>query len=220
MRSSHSQNTARQSPNPAKPYRPRLTRNPRTISPHPIQPRALKAFRAAENAGAVDCGESEKCRSEQRDYSDLQAQWHAAKAAEGQKLLAYSQTGLAALGTFMLVWTLGETRRANRIARETYIADQRPWVGATIEIIGDTYIQELMIINVAAKIANYGKTPAIDLIAEVHCIAETKDRDPAVRSKQNLLTFISQRQQGPHAHVGDTLFPNSRFNSSVWSPCT
>src|SRR3954463_8802710 len=37
----------------------------------------LLEIEAGEKASAADCSDPEKCRSEQRDYSDLRAQWKA-----------------------------------------------------------------------------------------------------------------------------------------------
>lgn len=95
----------------------------------------LKALRDAENAGEADCGTSEECRAKQRDYADLQAQWEAAKAAQGQLIFARWQTGIAAVGTLLVAIALIYTGKAttaaieaNRISREAYLADRRPWM--------------------------------------------------------------------------------------------
>lgn len=105
--------------------------------PYPIT--TLKALRAAEDAGAADCGTSEECRAQQRDYSDLQAQWEAAKGAEGQLRFARWQTLIAGLGTVLvaiaLIYTAKATTaaiEANRISREVYIAEHRPWIKVAI----------------------------------------------------------------------------------------
>ena len=167
----------------------------------------LKAFRAAEDFGAVNCGASKECRSEQREYSDLQAQWHAAQAAQGQKHLAIWQTGFAALGTLLLVWTLLETRKANRIARDSYLADQRPWVTAEAEITGDMHVNsECVVINVAAKLRNFGKTPAVKMSSFIKGLAGKADEN-IVDQAHRYCKFISTTQTQQGTKVGDILAP-------------
>ena len=139
---------------------------------------------AAEQASRAKCGTSEECRAEQREYSDLRAQWQAAEAAKGQETFARYQayiaagaTILAGIGTIFLIWTFRETKRsadaaaaaaqaaveANRLSQETFAADQRPWVSVegcqpSTDLQWDSsqfYIQ----LNIAMK--NVGKSPAL-----------------------------------------------------------
>ena len=124
---------------------------------------------AAEDASKAECGTAEGCRSEQRDYSDLHAQWKAALAAEGQQSLATWQTILAAVGTGLLVWTLYETRKANQIARNAYTLDQRAWLSVHLELAGDWNADGRHTVPVSIVIANTGKTPALD----IHISSET-----------------------------------------------
>lgn len=173
--------------------------------PYPIA--TLKAFRAAEDAGAADCGASEECRSEQRNYSDLQAQWQAANAAEGQKTLATWQTILAALGTGLLVWTLYESRKANTIAHNAYISDQRPWLYSTnviVDKIQDPVTKSVQGVRFTLDWINGGKSPAVDCEMWDLAFVELPDIQPED------LRYPGKPASIPKSIIG----PNKRFHST------
>ena len=132
-------------------------------------------FEAAEKASRAECSDAEECRSDQRDYSDLQAQWRAANAAKGQEAfsryqtwIAAGATGIAFVGTIFLIWTFKETKRtadaaadANRQNREAFVADQRPWIAIRAIVRGNLITFEDAIMgNAEIVLSNIGKTPA------------------------------------------------------------
>lgn len=149
----------------------------------------------AEKASRAECGEPKECRAEQREYSDLHAQWKAAEAAEGQEFLARWQTWITAsgavlafVGTIALIYTLNFTRRAadaasdaaraafeaNQINREVMLAEQRPWLSVSYEIGGALeWTAEGCVIPLVFWLENSGKTPALQarLAAEVIAVA-------------------------------------------------
>ncbi len=144
------------------------------------------SIEAGEEASHTECGTPEECRSEQRDYSDLRAQWKAADAAEGQHHLAWWQTwialtatAIAGLGTFYVVWSFKETRRsadaanaaadaaivANRMARESYRTQVRAWMVYQGGEINFNAMKDGTINFVAVSLVwkNNGQTPAISV---------------------------------------------------------
>lgn len=181
--------------------------------PYPVT--TLKAFRAAEDAGAADCGTSEECRTEQRDYSDLQAQWEAAKGAQGQLQFARWQTWIAGLGTALvaiaLYYTAKATRaalEANKINRESYLADQRPWVSVDAAIGGDLIWNENganFSFDFALK--NVGKTPAISASVDVSVLIKIGK----MRFEEDQSAFADTCKK--HGRVmGFTIFPDQAID--------
>ena len=115
-----------------------------------LMPGWLLAIEAGEKASAADCGDAKECRAEQRNYSDLRAQWHAAEGAHGQLYFARWQTWLGGAGTVLIFFALLFSARAtkaavksNKIARDTYIADQRLWVAVTISPGGPAFLDQI-----------------------------------------------------------------------------
>jgi hypothetical protein len=137
----------------------------------------------AEQTSRAECGTSEECRSEQRDYSDLRAQWRAADAAQGQQSLALAQTVIAivatviaGLGTFFVVSTLKEARRsadaavtaakaandANELNRQAFLADQRPWIAEDAAVGAPVrWSTNGCTITLGFSLENTGRTPAM-----------------------------------------------------------
>lgn len=167
----------------------------------------------AEQASKAECTDGDDCRSEQRDYSDLRAQWQAALAAKGQAQFALVQTimmifgtGIAAMGTWFVVQTLQETRRAveeaaeaNRIA----LAGQRPWVLVEAKTAGAVVVSALDIcIPMVLSMKNVGKTPAVGAIAHAQIIQKPVDGSLSDQAKVVCATFCAKhaRKEG---RVGD-----------------
>lgn len=63
---------------------------------------------------------SREAKSQQHDASDLNAQIRAADAAEDQIFPAWVAAFLSFVGTLLIIWTLYETRKANRISSREY----------------------------------------------------------------------------------------------------
>lgn len=76
---------------------------------------------AGEKASRADCGTAKECRAEQREYSDLRAQWEAANAAKSAERAGWWQTWIAAIGVALLIWTLWETRRIAKRQLRAYV---------------------------------------------------------------------------------------------------
>jgi hypothetical protein len=141
-----------------------------------------------EKASRAECGTPKECRAEQRDYSDLHAQWQAADAAKGQESFARFQTYIAAaatavagIGTLYLIWTYRETRRTANAA-VTGLDLTRRAVKAAEDAVMETRrtakyqlrayvaIEETQVIaisndtaNANILIRNAGQTPAFNL---------------------------------------------------------
>lgn len=184
--------------------------------PYPVA--TLKALRAAEDAGTADCGASEECRAKQRDYADLQAQWEAAKGAEGQLRFARWQTFIAGFGTVLVAVALLYTAKAttaaieaNRISREAYFADQRPWIAFDAKLNGPiTYGVNGCSISFEFTLSNVGKTPAMHTDVSYEIIHEWGDMDMAKHQRR-----ISDRVAANNAEgYGNTIFPGQVFPSS------
>lgn len=134
--------------------------------PYPVA--TLKAMRAAEDAGAADCGTSEECRAEQRNYSDLQAQWEAAKGAQGQLRFTRWQTWIAGLGTVLVAIALYCTARAtmaaieaNKISRDSAERQLRAYVLADKPRLDEEGVDGF--IEARVELRNSGQTPAYKL---------------------------------------------------------
>lgn len=172
----------------------------------------------AEKASRAECSNKSECRSEQRDYSDLRAQWQAADAAKGQQTLAVVQTVIAffatliaGFGTAYLVSTFNETKRtadaaieANRLTREAFVLDQRPWIAVrrygpdrplTIDVNGCT-IWGLFILE------NTGKTPALNV--QVSLEAQVLGWQFDLQQDQ---ARVAERARTYARHGGSVLFP-------------
>ena len=143
----------------------------------------------AERIAQTSCTKGKDCRAEQREYSDLHAQWKAAEAAEGQYSLAVWATflgilgtGIACIGTLLLIWTFLETRRTADAAHDGVIEARR---AATAAEEGAKFTRDVGISQLRAYlgiercswtrifgeidaieiiIKNYGNTPAKNVI--------------------------------------------------------
>jgi hypothetical protein len=204
----------------------RRTESDQQPIPKPTWPVDIEA---GEKASRAECGTPEECRAEQRDYSDLHAQWQAANAAMGQYRLATLQTWIAGaatliagVGTLFLIWTFKETRRAavaaaraaeasieaNRISRETYEADQRPWVSVEPEIVSDLSAADKTIgMKVRVTLKNHGKAPATRITAACKLIPIGDDADLQAATKEFCERVRSHRKTKPHFASG-VVFPD------------
>ena len=191
----------------------------RDHGPEP-KPTWLLQIEAWEKASKANCGEPDKCRAEQRDYSDLRAQWQAAEAAEGQLFYARLQTWIAVGGTFLvflaLIYSAQAVRaatKANEISRGTYLADQRPWLSITPVILGGLEIAEDgIVLGVAPRIHNHGKTPALRVLLDcVMIYGDAQATGPLLRADFASLSRVDAADPLPR---GRTLFPGQTIDGS------
>jgi hypothetical protein len=177
----------------------------------------------AEKKSKAECGSAEACRSQQRDYSDLRAQWQAADAAKAQQALALFQTLLAgigtliaAIGTGLLIWTLCETRRAtkaateaNELSRQALIADHRPWLAVDVDFTEPiTWDDVGGHFHFIFTIRNTGRTPAlyVHIDPNIICFPDTL-RSVAVAEAQRR---IAEEVRGHDRSWGFAVFPEER----------
>jgi hypothetical protein len=183
---------------------------------------------AGEEASRAECGTPESCRAEQREYSDLRAQWQAAEASRGQEWFALWQTiiaavatGVAGIGTLFLIWTFRENRRsadaavaaakaaedANRINWQAYIADQRPWLAINFKLDGPlTCSENDVTLELLFRIRNVGKSPAVMARMRTELVKRSDLSD--VQRRQFFLTEKIEKQGTVHID-GRTIFPGS-----------
>ena len=179
----------------------------------------------AEQASKAECGTPQECRAEQRDYSDLRAQWQAAEAAKGQETFARYQTYIAAgatilagIGTIFLIWTFRETKRAadaaaqaNRVSFRAYLDDQRPWLTLKVEIAGDlVWIAKGLALPLRFVLENIGRTPALDV--QPHVEARAYLRLPNLSEAQ---LVIDDRARRETRRDGFTVFPDQTRERQV-----
>ena len=149
------------------------------------KPGWLLAIEAGEKASAADCGDAQTCRSEQRNYSDLRAQWHAAEGTRGQLRFTEFQTWIAAVGTVLifvaLIYSARGTRaaiEANDINRQAYMADQRPWLTVRARVVSDlTHVHSGFQIKILLLIKNVGKSPATHIFGDAKGLARDESSD-------------------------------------------
>lgn len=144
----------------------------RAPEPPPVPIRIIKSPSEATDDAAREA------KADEHDAKDLNAQIRAASAAEAQWWPAWAGAILTALGTVLLVWTLFETRKANQLARDTYLADQRPWISVTISPGGPARITKNGI-NLAYNISvqNNGKSPAFNVSPHIKTINWVNDKN-------------------------------------------
>jgi hypothetical protein len=129
-----------------------------------------------ESQESAEARERAEAEAAQREKDDLIAQQGMNEATQAmneatQRMAFYAllATVLTSLGTGLLVWTLIETRRANKIAHIAYTVDQRPWIS-----VEDARLTRLAItpghrgkrglrVGIAFTLVNTGKTPAQDV---------------------------------------------------------
>jgi len=134
----------------------------------PPTPKMPASIVEAERASQTECGSAENCRSEQRDYQDLRAQWKAADAAYGQYTLAkwsLALTGVGALiagiGTWYLISTFKENRRtADAAVASVQVMQEMERANLVIDIgdIADIYRKQSIFV---LKIKNIGRSSAV-----------------------------------------------------------
>lgn len=72
--------------------------------------------------------------------------------------------------------TVFEMRRANKNAEEALLASERPWVG--IEDIRIPALQANQRPNVLVVVKNFGKAPALEVVAEMRGLIRASDQEP------------------------------------------
>jgi hypothetical protein len=124
--------------------------------------------------------------AEDHDTADLCAQWRAALAAEKAadaaalgNIISGSGAFLSFVSIILVLIALGQSRKANRIAHDTYVADLRPW-------IFHTKVTPVKVLDQSRKAAGYeftiewlnvGRSPAIICIIWGGFFARPKELD-------------------------------------------
>jgi hypothetical protein len=135
----------------------------------------------AERVSQAECSDSQDCRTEQRDYQDLRAQWKAADAAYGQYFLAFLNLALTAFGviaavfgTAGLIYSLFLTRRATNAAEDAVRVTQdtgERQIRAYVGVSQCAWVKQPNPGVFAAKVVfrNFGQSPAYEVKAYVRC---------------------------------------------------
>lgn len=121
-----------------------------------------------EGVSKPTTAEEREAAAEQREKDDLVAQETSAAAAEGMLVVAWGQLLLGTLGAVALFAALIQQTRAtraaieaNRINREAYIAEQRPWITIKPVAGGELAVDENGAVGfVHVILKNIGKSPA------------------------------------------------------------
>ena len=158
-----------------------------------------------------------------REEADLCAQGRMAKAAEELVTLTDRQIWIGAFGLAALVATIlvsiKATRTArdsvnaatdsNRLSRESFITEQRPWVSIKPRIVADlVYNPKGGSFSASFKLSNVGKSPAnVWLNVEVYCLGH--QATPPVLD--GLRIFCKSHRVLRADKPGDTLFPGDSF---------
>ncbi|RVD66389.1 hypothetical protein [Mesorhizobium sp. M7A.F.Ca.ET.027.03.2.1] len=132
-----------------------------------------EAERARDREGASDKLEADDLKAQQRAAD---ATVESAASAKRQESLALAQIALSVAGIIALAYTLWLSRAAtnaavdaNRIAREHFAAEQRPWLRFKGEIELGSFNSkdtgEVLTLNVAVQ--NTGKSPAESVTAHL-----------------------------------------------------
>ena len=172
-------------------------RGGRQPEPPPVPVRIIRSVDEAEHDAAREA------KADEHDAQDLNAQIRAANAAEEQVPIAKWAVALSALATGLLVWTLWETRKANRIARDAYIADQRPWLTVRARVASDlTRIHSGFQIQLWLLIKNTGKSPATHVFADAKGLARDELSDVRADQRKYAKTMAPRSDA-----AGWTLFP-------------
>lgn len=150
-----------------------------------------------ESAGQAIANEAREAKSDHHDAEDLKAQIRAAQAAEDQVFPAWLAAILSFIGSLLIVWTLVETRRANRISRETMFRQLRAYV--TVEGAEKTWDhlggEDDGYQVVRITLHNSGATPAINMTIS-HLRTEVHDGQLCqVTKSRNLPDIGGQAKQ-------------------------
>ena len=141
-------------PSPSPPPKEQAAQPARDRDGNP-KPLAVTIVEGPEQAKS---GEAREAESDKHDARDLDAQIRAADAAEKQIFPAWLAAILSAVGTFLIVWTLLLTRRANAISRDA----SRAWLSITVSESGKFWLSadklEFYFDNI---LENHGDAPAI-----------------------------------------------------------
>jgi hypothetical protein len=149
------------------------------------------------------------------DHADLCQQWRMAEAAE-------RQLWLTALGLAFISLTLFFTARAaiaasraadaarqgNKISRNLFVAEQRPWVSIEINLSGAlTFNSEEVLLPLKLKIENIGRSPAESVRRELHLMP---NKEAAKVELQKISRDELAKQFTEDDPPGDLMFPGEQ----------
>ena len=145
------------SPSPPPKEQPSQAAQPGNGTPKPL------AVTIVESPEHAESGEAREAKSNKHDDRDLDAQIRAANAAENQIYPAWLAAILSAVGTFLIVWTLFLTRRANAISRDA----SRAWLSINVSDTGKFWLSfEDLDFHFDLILENHGAAPALNVFCK------------------------------------------------------
>ena len=152
--------------------------------------------------------------------ADLCAQWKAAVATENSVAWAGRSFWVALIGSALLLWQIGLTRKAvadtteateamreaNDIARKNAEIDQRPWLDFEIDNIKLTINETEISVLFDANLQNLGKTPARRVMTVTAVMVHGVFHK--LPDLSDLLIGEQKRVQDNQSFLGKVIFPN------------
>ena len=183
-----------------------------------------------------DCADKET--NQKKGYRDLLQSLRSANAAEEAARFAYDQTRTAIVGATFLLLTLWATAwaawaaadaariakdsvaiavKANDLAQQALVADQRAWLTATLHIEGPfTSTSDGAFGVVRAKIANIGKTPALNAHTNMMMLLLPPDPPESLKITTEAVRNICAESKTAGAW-GRLVLPGESY-IRLWSP--
>lgn len=199
--------------------------------------RAVDWSRSVEHAGnppitRCDEQDADKCGERWKDSLDLNAQWVAAQAARQVAWLTAIQTLVGAFGLLALGYTIwltnkntkaavdsaNATAEANKISRELFVADTRPWIVVQVAIHrGIAFEADAVRLILRINCTNVGKSPAFkvsihpDIMPSALVPAGGIER-PEPAAFRDFTEGVRTTRNHP---LSQTLFPNENFSREL-----
>lgn len=133
----------------------------------PLQFEAIqRAIERLISAVEAQKNDTDAKRKDQREESDLNAQWQMARWTENAVYVAVASCILSFIGILLIWSTLIHTRRAAEAARDAndiMRSEQRPWIKIKIKGAALTVKDGLLIAEIAVECRNIGRAPAFDV---------------------------------------------------------
>ncbi|MHA6298659.1 hypothetical protein [Devosia sp. CAU 1758] len=125
--------------------------------------------------------------------------------AQMATIISAVQALIALFGTVALVVTIRQGRRANKIASDAIVANQRAWIKTDLRVDGPVHFSEYgASLNVGIVIKNIGQTPALDCQTDVSMIHEVLNTKTMVRT-------IAARNRQINENFGRTCLPGEEY---------
>jgi hypothetical protein len=136
-----------------------------------------------------------------------------------QTWIAGGATFIAGVGTFYLIWTFRETKRsadaavkaaraaseANELSRQSYVADQRPWLEVKMESGPIRWTKDWLSVDVHFCLVNHGRTPATNADITARIVPVYLNKDPTVTQ-----AMLSDEVRAKEIKFGNIVFPHAK----------